>query len=99
MTLVSTEWLNNNLSKVKIFDASWHLPNSKRDPKKEYLEKHIPSAMFWDVDEHSDKNSSSPHMMPDSNYWTKMLLSFGITTGSEKPAGAIKDKDLTFLGY
>ena len=25
MTLVSTEWLNNNLSKVKILDASWHL--------------------------------------------------------------------------
>ena len=79
MTLVSTEWLNNNLSKVKIFDASWHLPNSNRDAKKEYLEKHIPGAMFWDVDEHSDKNSSYPHMIPDSKYWTKMLLSFGIT--------------------
>ena len=79
MTLVSTEWLNNNLSRVKIFDASWHLPNSKRDAKKEYLEKHIPGAMFWDVDEHSDKNSSYPHMIPDSKYWTKMLLSFGIT--------------------
>ena len=78
MTLVSTEWLNNNLSKVKIFDASWHFPNSKRDAKKEYLEKHIPGAMFWDVDEHSDKNSSYPHMISDSNYWTKMLLSFGI---------------------
>ena len=34
MTLVSTEWLSNNLSKVKIFDASWHLPNAKRDAKK-----------------------------------------------------------------
>ena len=40
MTLVSTEWLNNNLSKVKIFDASWHMPSSKRAAKKEYLEKH-----------------------------------------------------------
>ena len=50
MTLVSTEWLNNNLSKVKIFDATWHLPNSNRDAKKEYLEKHIPSAMFWNID-------------------------------------------------
>ena len=78
MTLVSTEWLNNNLSKVKIFDASWHLPNSKRDAKKEYLEKHIPSAMFWDVDEHSDKDSPFPHMLPNSDYWTRMLWSFGI---------------------
>ena len=79
MTLVSTEWLNNNLSKVKIFDASWHMPNSKRDAKKEYSEKHIPSAMFWDLDVHSNKDSSYPHMMPDSNYWTKMLWKFGIT--------------------
>jgi thiosulfate/3-mercaptopyruvate sulfurtransferase len=79
MTLVSTEWLNNNLSKVKIFDASWHLPNSNRDAKKEYLEKHIPNSVFWDLDEHSDKNSSYPHMMPDSNYWAKMLQRFGIS--------------------
>jgi len=79
MTLVSTEWLKNNLSKVKIFDASWHFPNSKRDAKKEYLEKHIPSSVFWDLDEHSDKNSSYPHMMPDSNYWAKMLQRFGIS--------------------
>ena len=34
MNLVSTEWLNNNLSKVRIFDASWHMPNSKRNAEK-----------------------------------------------------------------
>ena len=79
MTLVSTEWLNSNLSKVKIFDASWHLPNTKRDAKKEYAEKHIPSAIFWDLDEHSDKDSSHPHMMVNTVYWTKMLGKFGIT--------------------
>ena len=79
MTLVSTNWLKNNLGKVKIFDASWHLPNIKRDAKKEYLEKHIPSAIFWDLDEHSNKDSSYPHMMPNTNYWTKMLWKFGIT--------------------
>ena len=28
--LVSTEWLDKHLSKVKILDASWHLPNIKR---------------------------------------------------------------------
>ena len=79
MTLVSTKWLNSNLGKVKIFDASWHLPSSNRDAKKEYLEKHIPNAMFWDLDEHSDKNSSYPHMMSSSDYWTKMLWKFGIS--------------------
>ena len=27
--LVETDWLNRNLDKVKIFDATWHLPNQK----------------------------------------------------------------------
>ncbi len=78
MTLVSTEWLNKNLDKVKIFDASWHMPNSNRNNHKEYLDKHIPGAMFWDIDEHSDKDSPFPHMLPNSDYWTRMLWSFGI---------------------
>jgi len=78
MTLVSTEWLKNNLSKVKIFDASWHMPNSNRNAHKEFLNKHIPGAMFWDIDEHSDKDSPFPHMLPNSDYWTRMLWSFGI---------------------
>ena len=78
MNLVTTDWLESNLDKVKIFDASWHMPSSKRDAKKEYEEKHIKGAMFWDVDEHSDKDSPFPHMMSNSDYWTRMLWSFGI---------------------
>ena len=78
MNLVSTKWLNSNLNKVKIFDASWHMPNSKRSAEEEYLEKHIPKAIFWDVDKHSDKDSSYPHMMPNSDYWTRMLWRFEI---------------------
>jgi len=78
MTLVSTEWLNNNLNKVQIFDASWHMPNSKRNAKKEYSDKHINGALFWDLDEHSDKDSLLPHMLPNSDYWTRMMWSFGI---------------------
>ncbi len=78
MNLVETKWLNNNLSRVKIFDASLHMPSSNRDGYKEYLNKHIPEAMFWDLDEHSDKDSPFPHMLPNSDYWTRMLWSFGI---------------------
>ena len=78
MNLVSTDWLDRNLNKVKIFDASWHMPNSKRNSKKEYEQKHIKGAIFWDVDEHSDKDSPYPHMMSNSDYWTRMLWSFAI---------------------
>jgi len=78
MNLVKTDWLESNIDKVKIFDASWHMPSTKRNAKKEYNEKHIKGAMFWDVDEHSDKDSPFPHMMSNSDYWTRMLWSFGI---------------------
>ena len=78
MNLVSTDWLDRNLNKVKIFDASWHMPNLNRNAYKEFLNEHIPGAMFWDIDEHSNKDSSYPHMLPNSDYWTRMLWSFGI---------------------
>ena len=29
MTLVSTDWLNENINKVKIIDASWHLAKNR----------------------------------------------------------------------
>ena len=78
MNLITTEWLNSNIDKVKIFDASWHMPSSKRSAKREFEKKHIKGAIFWDVDEHSDKDSPYPHMMSNSDYWAKMLWSFGI---------------------
>ena len=39
--LVSTDWLENNLNKERIIDATWHMPNLNREPYKEYLETHI----------------------------------------------------------
>ena len=78
MNLVTTDWLESNLDKVKIFDASWHMPSTKRNAKKEYDDRHIRGAMYWNVDEHSDKDSPYPHMMSNSDYWTRMLWSFGI---------------------
>jgi len=79
MTLASTDWLNKNLDKVRIFDASWHMPSLKRNAEKEFYDKHIPGALFWNLDKHSDKNSPFPHMLPNSDYWTHMLWSFGIS--------------------
>ena len=36
MSLVSSDWLLENLNKVKILDASWHLPNVSRNALEEY---------------------------------------------------------------
>ena len=34
--LVTTEWLEKNINKVKILDATWCLPNSGRNAEDEF---------------------------------------------------------------
>lgn len=76
--LVSTEWLEKNIDKVKILDASWHLPNSKRDAMKEFESNHIKNSIFFDLDKNSNKDSHLPHMLPNRSDWEIILSSLGI---------------------
>ena len=64
--LVETDWLASHLDTpgLVVVDGSMHLPTAKRDAKAEYLAEHIPGALFFDIDEISDKASSLPHMLP-----------------------------------
>ena len=78
MSLVSTEWLNKNHSKVKIIDASWHMPNTNRNAYEEYKAQHIKNAIFFDLDNNSKKNSDLPHMLTDKSSWGKIISAMGI---------------------
>ena len=60
MTLVSTDWLNGNLKKVKIIDASWHLVKN-RNAIEEYNKEHIENAIFFDLDKNSNQKKNLPH--------------------------------------
>ena len=46
MSLVETDWLQENLNQVKIIDCSWHMPQTQRNGFEEYIEEHIPNAIF-----------------------------------------------------
>ena len=46
MSLVNTNWLEENLNKVQIIDCSWHMPQTKRNGFDEYKNKHIENAIF-----------------------------------------------------
>ena len=48
MSLVTTDWLQQNLKHVKILDATWHMPNFKRNATQEFFNSHIQSAQFFD---------------------------------------------------
>ena len=78
MTIVSTDWLNKNLDQVKILDCSWHLPSVNRDSFREYEDKHIPSAIFFDLDKNSDTDTDLPHMLPKKKIWENNISNLGI---------------------
>ena len=89
MSLVETDWLENNLNKVKLIDCSWHLPKTARNPHQEYLNQHLPSALFFDLDKNSDENSELPHMLPSSKRWNEIVSGLGI---ENKEVEHYKDK-------
>ena len=65
MSLVDTEWLENNIGKVKIIDCSWHMPQTQRNGFEEYCKEHIPNASFFDLDKNSKLDTDLPHMLTD----------------------------------
>ena len=80
MTLVSTEWLNSNLNKVKIIDASWHLIKN-RNPLDEYKKEHIENAVFFDLEKNSNQNNDLPHahFLPLKDDHEKSISQMGIS--------------------
>lgn len=83
-TLVSTEWLAQHMRDPDLrIDASWYLPSSGRDAKKEYDAGHIPSARFFDIDEISDSRSDLPHMAPPVEKFISRLRKMGVGDGHQ----------------
>jgi len=76
--LVSSEWLNQNLNKVKILDASWHLPTIKRNSFEEYKISHITNSIFFDIDKYSNQKTNLPHMLPSKEDWEIIVSNLGI---------------------
>ena len=78
MSLVETDWLAKNLKNVKIIDCSWHMPQSNRNGFEEYKNKHIPNAIFFDLDNNSKKDTDLPHMLVGKDKWEKIVSKMGI---------------------
>jgi thiosulfate/3-mercaptopyruvate sulfurtransferase len=90
MTEHSKSWLTetNELAAelgapdIVIVDASWHMPGEGRNARAEYLEEHIPGAIFFDIDEIADTKSKLPHMLPPPEKFSSRMRSVGIGDGS-----------------
>jgi thiosulfate/3-mercaptopyruvate sulfurtransferase len=82
-TLVSTEWLHRRLGApdTRVLDASWYLPDMRRDGRAEYDAAHIPGARFLDIDEVSDGRSALPHMAPPIEKFMSRMRRLGVGDG------------------
>jgi len=63
----------SNVAKDAIFvDASWHMPNSPRKAREEFLKKRLPQARFLDLDEVAKEHELGlKHMIPDPEVFAK----------------------------
>lgn len=59
---------------ISVLDASWHMPNSPRNAKEEFLEKRIPGARYFDLDDVASPNELGlKHMMPTGEIFAAAL--------------------------
>ncbi|XP_068108042.1 3-mercaptopyruvate sulfurtransferase [Hyperolius riggenbachi] len=87
--LVSTRWLwdatragSTLKSNIRILDASWHLPKTGRDGWREFKERHIPGAFYFDLDGCSDRTSPYDHMLPSADQFSEYMGKLGVSNSS-----------------
>ncbi|HEY8617895.1 3-mercaptopyruvate sulfurtransferase [Phenylobacterium sp.] len=76
--LVSTEWLAARLGEVQVVDATWFMPGEGVG-RESYEAGHIPGAVFFDIDDLSDKAVDLPHMLPAPAAFAEAAGALGLT--------------------
>ncbi|HEX5379488.1 MAG TPA: 3-mercaptopyruvate sulfurtransferase [Phenylobacterium sp.] len=79
--LVSTAWLAERLGRadVQILDGSWWMPAEGRSGHAEFLEAHIPGAVFFDIDAIADRTVDLPHMLPTPEAFAEAAGRLGLS--------------------
>ncbi|KAK1341577.1 hypothetical protein QTO34_017992 [Cnephaeus nilssonii] len=62
---------------LRVLDASWYSPGT-RDARQEYLERHVPGASFFDIEECKDKSSPYEMMLPSEAGFADYVGHLGI---------------------
>ena len=83
-SLVSTEWLARHLQApdLRVVDATWYLPAQQKDGRAEYEARHIPGAVFFDIDEIADTDTDLPHMLPSPEKFAARVRKLGLGDGN-----------------
>jgi thiosulfate/3-mercaptopyruvate sulfurtransferase len=78
--LVSTPWLAEHLNDpdLRLLDGSFKMPGVTPTAGADYAARHIPGAIFFDIDAVSDHGSPLPHMLPDEAQFAAAVGKLGI---------------------
>jgi thiosulfate/3-mercaptopyruvate sulfurtransferase len=81
--IVETDWLAAHLDApdLIVLDGSWYMPAENRDTRAEFLDAHIPGALFFDIDEMSDDATDLPHMLPSATQFASRMKKAGVGDG------------------
>uniref|UniRef100_A0A8C5KXD6 Sulfurtransferase n=1 Tax=Jaculus jaculus TaxID=51337 RepID=A0A8C5KXD6_JACJA len=86
--LVSAQWVAEALRSpgtsppLRLLDASWYLPKLGRDARREFEERHLPGAAFFDLDQCSDHESPYDHMLPSAERFAQYAGSLGVSAAT-----------------
>lgn len=82
--LVSTQWLEDHLhdADVVVVDATYYLPNEDKNARALYAQKHLPNAVYFDVDACCDATSPYPHMLPSAELFAQTMQILGISNNT-----------------
>ncbi len=82
-SLVSTEWLAAHLDApdIRVVDGSFKLPGVTPTARQDYDARHIPGAVFFDIDEIADETNPLPHMLPSPEKFASRMRKLGIGDG------------------
>ena len=89
--VVSTAWLADRLRApdIRVVDGTWFMPAEGRSGHEEYLQVHIPGAVFFDIDAIADRASDLPHMLPTPEAFARAAGALGLPREADIDAGRV----------
>jgi thiosulfate/3-mercaptopyruvate sulfurtransferase len=78
--LVTTDWLATHRDdpNLRVVDASFKLPGITPTARQDYDRGHIPGAVFFDIDDVAQPDTSLPHMIPPPEFFARKMEALGI---------------------
>jgi len=79
--LVKPEWVASKLETkgVRLVDASWCMPNEKKDINADFNRVRLPGSVLFDIDKICDRNTNLPHMLPSASQFNEQVSKLGIS--------------------